>query len=335
MATSLFAYPVGIPVFRAFDTNGDPLSGGTLATYEAGTSTPKPTYPTYSDAINGVSANTNPVQLDSLGEAQVWAQVGFYKFVLSDSDGNVVNTQDYVAVANGYPYPPFSAWVNVPVSLLVDVYLSPTSFQLEGDYTGTLTAQRRVKTTNTGGTRYSTVVSSSFDGTFTTVVVVNDSGSLDSGLSAVWYGVEPYTSPAYLSPRTALCMIKNGDQTGFATATKVATWTADVDALSEWSASDNRWVAKFPGNYLVTISAEMQDPVPGSAYSLQLYKGGVSVRQAVGRFLATTNYPSTVSLTTVITMAAGEYLEMFIAATVDTLVESGNNATLFNVSRIP
>jgi hypothetical protein len=46
---------------------------------------------------------------------------------------------------------------------------------------------RRLKTTNSGGTIYSTITNSVF-GALTTVTVVNDSGTLDSGLSAFCLG---------------------------------------------------------------------------------------------------------------------------------------------------
>lgn len=70
------------PKFRAFDANGDPLSGGKLYAYAAGTSTPLDTYTTRAGNI----ANTNPVILDANGEADVWTTDGvLYKFVLKNS----------------------------------------------------------------------------------------------------------------------------------------------------------------------------------------------------------------------------------------------------------
>src|SRR5207237_1260855 len=50
------------------------------------------------------------------------------------------------------------------------------------------TTGRRVKTTNTAGTRYGTISTSVF-GALTTVTIINDSGTLDAGLSAVWYSI--------------------------------------------------------------------------------------------------------------------------------------------------
>ena len=67
--------------FRALDNNGDPLNGGKLYTYEAGTSTPKSTY---TDA-GGLTANANPVVLNSAGYANIWLGDGGYKFILKTS----------------------------------------------------------------------------------------------------------------------------------------------------------------------------------------------------------------------------------------------------------
>lgn len=78
------------------DGNGDPLSNGTIETYEAGTSTPKDTY---TDAGGG-SANTNPIVLDADGRANIWLGGGSYKFILKNSSGVTVKTVDDVQGAN-------------------------------------------------------------------------------------------------------------------------------------------------------------------------------------------------------------------------------------------
>lgn len=74
------------PRFRFF-TSGDtgvpvrPLVGGKVYTYEAGTTTPKITY---KDAA-GTIPNTNPVILNSRGEADIWLGTGAYKIEVRDS----------------------------------------------------------------------------------------------------------------------------------------------------------------------------------------------------------------------------------------------------------
>ncbi|WP_263415354.1 hypothetical protein [Terriglobus albidus] len=75
--------PINMPVFRALDANGKPLSGGKLYTYIAGSSTPQNTY---ADS-GGTSPNTNPVILNSTGAAKIFLASQNYKFVLQDSNG--------------------------------------------------------------------------------------------------------------------------------------------------------------------------------------------------------------------------------------------------------
>jgi len=77
-----------------------------------------------------------------------------------------------------------SQWVAGPTP----TFVSGTSFTLVGDQTATFHAGRRLQSTNTAGTIYSTILTSVFT-SLTTVTVANDSGALDSGLSAVNYGL--------------------------------------------------------------------------------------------------------------------------------------------------
>jgi hypothetical protein len=81
------------------DNNGVPLSGGLLYTYAAGTTTPQTTY----TSISGVTANTNPVVLDSAGRvpSEIWLTQGQdYKFVLKTSASVTIGTYDNVPGAN-------------------------------------------------------------------------------------------------------------------------------------------------------------------------------------------------------------------------------------------
>lgn len=86
------------PKFHEFDTNGDPLSGGLLYTYAAGTTTPLATYTTRAGDV----ANSNPVVLDANGEADVWVPSDVdYKYVLKTSAGVTRWTVDNVPPSSG------------------------------------------------------------------------------------------------------------------------------------------------------------------------------------------------------------------------------------------
>ena len=78
------------PKLQFFDANGNPLAGGKLYTYAAGTTTPLATYTDY----GGGTANANPVILDSRGEASVWFGTSQYKVKLTNADDVEVYTVD-------------------------------------------------------------------------------------------------------------------------------------------------------------------------------------------------------------------------------------------------
>ncbi len=78
-----------------FDSNGDPLVGGLIYTYAAGTTTPATTY----TSNTGSSSNTNPIVLNSAGRTpyDIWVQPGeVYKFVLKTSMGATIGTYDNI-----------------------------------------------------------------------------------------------------------------------------------------------------------------------------------------------------------------------------------------------
>lgn len=84
------------PKLQFFDANGNPLSGGKLYTYAAGTTTP---LATYTDSSGG-TPNTNPVILDSRGEANIWLGSAVYKFKLTTSADSEIWTVDNIASYN-------------------------------------------------------------------------------------------------------------------------------------------------------------------------------------------------------------------------------------------
>ena len=95
--------PIGVG-FQFFGGNtpasaaNQPLVGGLLNVYAAGTTTPVTTY----TSSSGLIANTNPIVLDASGRVpfEIWWTAGSsYKFVLQDSAGNTI---------------PNGTWDNVP-----------------------------------------------------------------------------------------------------------------------------------------------------------------------------------------------------------------------------
>jgi hypothetical protein len=167
-----------------------PANGGQVFFYLAGTSTKTTVY----KDVDGNTSWTNPIVLDSGGNlpngGEVWFTQGETVKVIfapsTDADPPVSPywTKDDLSGINDV-----SAAVSQWIAGTTPTYISAISFSVTGDQTATYSYGRRVQSVNTGGTIYSTVLSSSFGGGITTVTLVNDSGTLDSGLSAVSYGI--------------------------------------------------------------------------------------------------------------------------------------------------
>lgn len=169
---------------QLIDVNGDPLVGGQIETYLAGSSTPAPTYTDDSGSV----PQPNPIILNSLGYTPdpIWltGEVS-YKFVIKNAAGVIQRTVDDIAGVNDASVSQ-SEWVD---SGLVPTYINATSFSVPGDQTTVLQIGRRVRTTNTSGLVYSTIANSVFAAGITTVTLTNDSTVLDAGLSAVAYAL--------------------------------------------------------------------------------------------------------------------------------------------------
>jgi len=82
-----------IPKTQFIGADGSPLVGGKVYTYQAGTTSPQVTY---TDST-GSSANTNPIILDSRGEANIWLGEATYKFKLTDANDVEIWTVDYIS----------------------------------------------------------------------------------------------------------------------------------------------------------------------------------------------------------------------------------------------
>jgi hypothetical protein len=91
--------PVGGVAGQFFDNNGNPLAGGKLYTYSAGTTTPQTTF---TDSL-GATLNSNPIILNSGGRvpSEIWLTDGLaYKFVLYTSNDVLLGTWDNISGIN-------------------------------------------------------------------------------------------------------------------------------------------------------------------------------------------------------------------------------------------
>ena len=218
-------------------TDGLIANGYQLFFYEENTTTKKDTYTTNA----GDTANSNPIVLDTYGRVpsagQVWLTEGTtgYKIVLAppadtDPPASGVVLADYVHGINDFSGQ--SALNQWQASGLTPTYLTATTFTVPGDQTSVLHAGRRLMTSNTGGTIYSTITATAFT-SVTTVTVVNDSGVLDSGLGTVSFGILTSVGPSV--PKVALPDGSTGaTQSADDGSTLLATTQyADTQALKE------------------------------------------------------------------------------------------------------
>ena len=87
------------PVMQFLDADGNPLVGGKVYTYAAGTSTPLATYTDY----GGATPNANPVILNSRGEASIWFGSASYKMVLNTAADVLIWTADNITAVTPVP----------------------------------------------------------------------------------------------------------------------------------------------------------------------------------------------------------------------------------------
>jgi len=252
--------------------SGNAAVGWKIYSYAAGSSTP---LATYTDSAGG-TPQSNPIVLDSLGfptVGQIWLTSGLsYKLVLTDASGVVKKTEDNITGVTGT-----SSVTQWQASGLTPTYVSATSFTLSGDQTSEFQPGRRLQTTNTSGTIYSTIVTSAY-GALTTVTVVNDSGVLDSGLSQVSYGFltatnssVPVTAPVFRAYASASQSITNNVET------KLNLNTESYDSHGYFDATTNyRFTPLEAGYYRISGLVRFSAAAAIGIVYATIYKNGTS-----------------------------------------------------------
>lgn len=179
------------------DGNGLPASGYRLFFNANRSSTLQNTY----NDSTGLIANSNPIVLNALGEpaTEIWLTVGLAYTVgmaipgVDSPPASFIWQENDVVGVNDTSFPSVDQW---QPSLLTPTFISATSFSLVGDQTSTFQPGRAVKTTNSGGTTYSQILTSVFAAGITTITLYNLSGTVDAGISAASYGLLSGTNNA-------------------------------------------------------------------------------------------------------------------------------------------
>ena len=231
-----------------FDSQGRVLNGGKINTYTAGTTTPAATYTTQAGSVQ----NANPIVLNSSGRTpnQIWLVSGSsYKFVLTDSSNNVLETQDNLVGLNDQPILATAEWLSVSSA---PTYSAVNKFTNTVDTTGTYVLGRRIRAHVTAGALvYGTVVSSVYAASVTTVTLLMDSTNLDAGLTAVDVGI--LNSVNKSTPLLAFTAHKTVDQTVFAL---IKFETVDFQVGTGYDPSTGVFTAPINGWY--SFSAGLQ-----------------------------------------------------------------------------
>ena len=233
MAISLSLYAGAGAQF--FDNNGNPLAGGLIYVYDAGSTTPAATY-TSSDASTN---NTNPIVLDSAGRtpAQIWLTAGAaYKFVLQTSAGVTIKTDDNIFASFE-----LDKVVGVTVGLggnQIATNVAVGNTALDSNTTGT----------NNTAVGYDTLTSNT-DGIQNTAV---GSAALDANTGGDYNTAVGYS--ALTTATTANYNTATGYRALNATATGAGNTANGADALLLATGANNTAVGYAAGNALTTGS---------------------------------------------------------------------------------
>ena len=171
-----------IPFFT--DEDGNPLAGGKIFTYEAGSSSVlKITYTGPTESV----ANSNPIVLNSAGQlpagVSIWLLDGeAYNLILTASDGTTVLKQ-FDNVTGVIPPPAAGTEADNPIWIdtAAPTYLSGTQFLVPGNFVSQFGIGNRARLTLSTGYVYATVTAVSFSSPNTTVTVALDGGAVLNG----------------------------------------------------------------------------------------------------------------------------------------------------------
>lgn len=285
------------------DAAGEPLVGGLLYTYIAGTTTPQTTY-TDSTAV---TANTNPIVLDSRGEANVWLGSAIYKFVLKDSVGALIWSVDNISAPTAAVSPVLSG------NVTIDSNTPSPALQITQTGTGAVLK-----------------VQDSADPDVTPFII-DATGQVGIGTAAPSAALE-IASPgvfkgawAYLPTGTAMLFVQTSAPTGWTKSTTHDNKALRVVSGSASSGGTTAFTSVFTSRTITTANMPSHTHTltdPGHAHTYTFKAGTTSGTGSGSNWFGETS-PSTSTATTGITIAnagsgtamdfAVQYVDVIIA----------------------
>jgi len=247
--------------YQSFKDDGTVNSGGFIYTYLARTTTATATWTTIDQTVQ----NGNPITLDAYGRpalGEIWLQSGIqYKFVIADSN-NVPLTHGTYDDISGINDVSFSQnqWITISLQPL---YLTTSTFSLQGDQTGTFVAGTRLQCQETAGLVSGTVVSSSYTSPSTVITVILDNGAtLDSGLSTVSVSLltgSPTAVPSVFGTTPIHVTAASTTLIGVPTTTVIVDGNTTINSFGVYDEGAIRFV-QFTGTPTLTSSSALSLP---------------------------------------------------------------------------
>jgi len=328
-----------------FDLNGATLTAGKIHTYTAGTTIAKTTF----EDVDGTTPHANPIILTASGTipAELWGSTGAYKLVITDADGNAINTIDDIMGINDVAAASVnSEWVTFEGT---PTQTSGTTFTVAEDQTAIFHIGRRVRATDGTGDKYGVITLSAFS-SVTTVTCLWDSDSIDATLSSVSYALAAYVNPSTPSPMqiTSCRAYLSSDQVSFpeGTTTLVELNVVEWDHGSDWDTSNNHFVVPDDGIYLIEAavlwaSNIVLDPSAVAAYAFVNPLGGGSFSLAATLFgfkTGSSGFVNTPIGSAILDLKATDQLALYAHVTSfnngSGVVNSGNKNTHMSIVRL-
>lgn len=319
-----------------FDDLGDPLSGGKIFQYEAGSFSVQQT--TYSDAA-GTIANANPVVLDSSGRipTELYLVNGdAYNLVLTLANGTTVKAyvDNVIGVQNT------AAGNQLTTAIWTDPQQTPTyvntnTFLIPTNLTQAFAQGNRVQAESSPGVYvYGTVSAVAFSSPNTQVTLVMDSSPLPVGITAVRWSVNvstartvdaaavAYNVPAvYAAANTVGYQIKTLNTNTAATAAQYAAsqLVATATGTNTYSVSISPAITSYSVDQIFTIKFTNAN---SGASTLNI--NGVGVKDLVALDSSGAEYTPRITANQIITVAYNG--TKFVALTSNPLAPQTGNA---------